>query len=152
MLTQLHLWQLCLTLTGGSAPTRAASLSPELRERCRDAMRAAETHPSQLQRSVAAAVSAVRAGFEQEAIEEQTGYSLDLALCASCIAIEVDGPFHFMRDPLGKLWPSGPTRLKQRLLRAAGWHLINVPFYEWNALNGREEQRAYVERWLRDAL
>jgi len=51
-----------------------------------------------LQRSVAAALASVQSGFQEEYLEPRTGYSLDLAfwLPSSRIAIEVDGPSHFL--------------------------------------------------------
>ena len=90
----------------------------------------------------------MRAGFEEEIIEQQTGYSLDLALRSSRIAVEVDGPSHFLRDVHGVYWPNGSTRLKQRLLRAAGWRLVSVPFFEWDPLHSHETQRNYLQRKL----
>ena len=36
-------------------------------------------------------------------------------------------------------------QLKQRLLQAAGWRLITVPFYEWDRLMGTQEQHVYLQ-------
>ena len=80
-----------------------------------------------------AALAAVQHGFEEEHLEPRTGYSLDLALPSSRVAVEVDGPSHFLLpDGRGVRKPNGPTLLKRRLLRAAGWRVISVPFYEWD--------------------
>jgi hypothetical protein len=46
------------------------------------------------------------------------------------VAIEVDGPSHFC----GRT-PTGATALKRRQLRAAGWALLPVPYWEWDALS-----------------
>ena len=51
---------------------------------------------SRSQRSVADSLATVRYGFKEEYLEPRTGYSLDLALPSSRIAIEVDGPSHFL--------------------------------------------------------
>ena len=68
--------------------------------------------------------------------ELRTGYSLDLALPSSRVAVEVDGPSHFLLpDSRGVRKPNGPTLLKRRLLAAAGWRVISVPFYEWDGLS-----------------
>ena len=64
------------------------------------------------------------------------GYSVDFALVDERIAIEVDGPSHFL-EPDGRGPPNGHTLLKRRLLRAAGWRLVSVPFYEWDELLAR---------------
>ena len=101
----------------------------------------------------------MRPGFEEEHIDERTGYSLDLALASERVAVEVDGPSHFL-GPDGRGPPNGQTLLKRRLLRAAGWRLVSVPFYEWDDLSVRgageseddvrRRQRAYLERALRE--
>lgn len=54
-------------------------------------------------------------------------YSLDLALVEAKVALEIDGPTHFSRNSNTLL---GHTVLKQRLLRAAGWTIIPIPFHE----------------------
>ena len=65
----------------------------------------------------------------------------------SPIAIEVDGPSHFTSNrPYLEL---GHTALKTRFLRALGWEVLRVPFFEWDELIGsREGQRQYMERRL----
>ncbi|EOD10433.1 hypothetical protein EMIHUDRAFT_215635 [Emiliania huxleyi CCMP1516] len=102
-----------------------------------------------LQRSVAAALAAVRHGFEEEHLEPRTGYSLDLALPSSRIAIEVDGPSHFLLpNGLGVRQPNGPTLLKRRFLAAAGWRVISVPFYEWDGFARANERQTYLQKLL----
>ena len=103
--------------------------------------------PSGLQRSVAAALAAVQHGFEEEHLEPRTGYSLDLALPSSRVAVEVDGPSHFLLpDGRGVRKPNGSTLLKRRLLAAAGWRVISVPFYEWDGFATANGQQTYLER------
>ena len=62
---------------------------------------------------------------EEEHLEPRTGYSLDLALPSSRVAVEVDGPSDFLLpDGQGVRRPNGPTLLKRRLLMApprGGW-------------------------------
>ena len=136
--------------SGDSVSSEARLLPPAVRQRCRDAMEEDGTHSSRLQRSVASVLDAVHPGFEEELVEPQTGYSIDIALRSSCIAIEVDGPSHFLHTR-GEHRPNGPTLLKRRLLEAVGWRLISVPFYEWDALNSLEAQRDYLQGALCDA-
>ena len=92
--------------------------------------------------------------------------SIDIANVEQKIAIEVDGPAHFVaridgdieekdeetgysKAIKGKLeyqfvWTgerheiNGPTALKQRLLCSLGWKVIHVPFWEWAQLRGEE--------------
>ena len=69
------------------------------------------------------------------------------------MAIEVDGPSHFLGAD-GRGPPNGHTLLKRRLLRAAGWRLVSVPFYEWNDLSARRpgDDDAAVGRRQREYL
>ena len=92
--SQLQQWQLWLFLER-SAKEQHHLLSDSQRLLFREAMQMTVARPSSLQRSVSDAISAVRSGFEEEYLEPRTGYSLDLALPSSRIAIEVDGPSHF---------------------------------------------------------
>ena len=52
------------------------------------------------------------------------------------VAIEVDGPSHFTQ--VGT--PSGATLLKRRQLRATGWNVVAIPYFEWYRLD-RNVQR-----------
>jgi hypothetical protein len=50
---------------------------------------------------------------------------IDIALSMDtlhCIALEVDGPWHFLQN--GE--PNGPTRMRNRLLKAHGWRVAVV--------------------------
>ena len=60
------------------------------------------------------------------------------------VAIEVDGPSHFC----GRT-PTGATALKRRQLRAAGWALLPVPYWEWSALGSNA---AAKQEYCRAAL
>ena len=42
--------------------------------------------------------------------------------------------------------PLGRTRLRDRLLSAMGWHVVSIPFFEWDRLHQTEQRDAYVER------
>ena len=81
----------------------------------------------------------------------ESGYSLDAVIehGGARIAVEVDGPSHFIGQE-----PSGATLLKRRQLRSFGWPLLSVPYWEWTALGGSpERQGAYLQDALaREAL
>ena len=142
---QLHQWQLWLSLERG-AHAQQHLLSESQRQLCCDAMQGTLVTISRLQRSVADSLATVKPGFEEEYLEPRTGYSLDLALPSSRVAVEVDGPSHFLLpDGRGVRKPNGPTLLKRRLLAAAGWRVISVPFYELDGLTAVERQ-TYLER------
>lgn len=88
------------------------------------------------------------------------GYSLDWARPEEKIAIEVDGPWHFMRMHTGEHVPTGATILKLRQLRALGWLVVSVPYYEWRRLgvgearegDAREDLEALRCEYLRDKV
>ena len=65
------------------------------------------------------------------------------------MAIEVDGPSHYVGREA-----NGSTILKRRQLRWAGWPLVVVPYWEWNALanEGKVARESYLEHKLREAV
>ena len=44
--------------------------------------------------------------------------------------------------------PTGATALKRRQLRAAGWALLPVPYWEWSALGSKAAKQAYLRTAL----
>lgn len=69
--------------------------------------------------------------------------SIDIAVTKDGrqIAIEVDGPFHF---PVNARTPLGHTMIRRRLLRAAGWTVVSIPWYEWFGKETWEERLSYL--------
>ena len=82
---------------------------------------------------------------ELEHITADGLFSIDLAIVDRRIAIEFDGPSHFTRNTLARL---GHTRLRYRLLSAMGWHVVSIPFFDWDELNQPEQMDAYVKQRL----
>lgn len=76
---------------------------------------------------------------------EGAPYSLDLAFVEGKVALEIDGRSHFSRNSNAML---GHTVLKHRLLRAAGWTVVPIPFHEWEELHGEQERKLYLLRLL----
>ncbi len=68
--------------------------------------------------------------------------------------MEVDGPTHYVTDEAGARRAGGGAVLKRRLLRAAGYRVASVPWWEWEAAAhgdaaGRAgRQAAYLRRLL----
>jgi len=62
-------------------------------------------------------------------------HTIDVAITAGGkrLAIEVDGPTHFLQAPQHTL--DGSTQLRNRLLSAHGWTVVSVPHYEWDFLS-----------------
>ena len=143
-LCQLHQWQLWLEERGAAWPR----LPLPLAERCHAAFVAVKGRPSRLQRQVVAALKAL--GHEpREEVRTPQGYSLDavVRIASREVAIEVDGPSHFVGRTHA---PTGATALKRRQLRAAGWSLVPVPYWQWGALDATG-QRELLLRELRNA-
>ena len=96
-------------------------------------------------------VAALKAlGHElREEVRTPQGYSLDAVVRISSreVAIEVDGPSHLVGRTHA---PTGATALKRRQLRAAGWALVPVPYWQWEALDATG-QREHLLRELRNA-
>ncbi len=62
---------------------------------------------------------------------ERSEHSIDVALNVDSldrIALEVDGPSHFLQNEQ----PNGPTCMRNRFLRARGWRVAVVDYREWN--------------------
>ncbi|KAJ1628370.1 hypothetical protein T492DRAFT_841612 [Pavlovales sp. CCMP2436] len=59
------------------------------------------------------------------------------------IVIEVDGPSH--NDDERRLCPA--SKMIRRHLALAGWVVLTVPYWEWDALKG-QARKAYLEELL----
>ena len=71
--------------------------------------------------------------------------SIDIALPDRRIAIEVDGPSHYLGNTRK---PSGTTQLRDRVLKRAGWAVVSVPWFEWVELSSTQAQMDYLQRKL----
>ena len=104
--------------------------------------------------------------LEEQVLNDGGCYSADIVLRGlpgargpRRVAIEVDGPLHFLRGPgadvgeRGRRHLNGSTRLKQRLLSLLGWDVLSVPYYEWDALgHDLQAQCVYVRSLLSVSL
>jgi hypothetical protein len=135
--------------------SRAGVVERWRQARCLHAQKTSE--PSQLQRQVYRALRELEVEFTEEFIVSELGYSVDARLLLGTdrkVVLEVDGPFHFLvacitRDlakPSGLREP-GTTFLKHRQLKRAGWTVVQVPYWEWNALTPAQQAP-----YLRDKL
>ncbi len=61
-------------------------------------------------------------------------------------ALEFDGPshWHFTRNTLE---PLGHTRLRDRLLSAMGWHVVSIPFFEWDCIRRKDLRSREMPTW-----
>ena len=67
--------------------------------------------------------------------EEEKG---SRAMLRWCVALEADGPSHFYR-PHGRPWHwTSNSKLRHRILTAAGVRVAHVPYYDWAILESLE--------------
>ena len=137
-LRQLHQWSLWREERGERWP----ALPESLRHACLDAFIEEEGRPSQLQSDVVRYIRSRVGGMgggrgvggaqvREEYRCRASGYSIDALVTLSDgkkIAVEVDGPTHFLCHSQR---PTGATLLKHRQLRYYGWRLESVPYWEW---------------------
>ena len=65
--------------------------------------------------------------------ETEEGFSLDLAQPDAKLAVEVDGPSHYLTDlSSGEIIINGPTRFKARQLRSFGWTVAHISYLDWD--------------------
>jgi hypothetical protein len=90
-----------------------------------------------------------------EHLTEDGYFSIDIALPDQRIALEFDGPTHFMSD--GTNTQTMKTKLRDLLLQKRGWRVVSVPYFEWdrhtteakeNGLELGSHRRTYVEEKL----
>lgn len=142
-LSQMHQFSLWLDELGEQWPP----LPPALLERCRASVGVTPGGAAPVSQLQAQVVDALRKLGLQTTVEVLTpqGYTIDAVVHAGGreVGVEVDGPSHFMG---AANTPTGKTRLKRRQLRAFGWSLVDVPYWEWNALQDDAAKAKYLVR------
>jgi len=155
--SQLHQANLHVRLNAPLMPRSAAFLAtvPNFLTRCqwnfiaRDHLRPASGE----HRSVREALERLGYTTRQEELLRDAGcYTADIFLPSLRVAIEIDGPTHFVRDETHTHRPSGPAMFKWRQLRAFGYAVISVPYFEWTELLTPAEQSEYLRRRINATL
>ena len=105
-----------------------------------------------LEDAVEAAMRAVPSGMKWLYVKEAhipvIHHDVDFLLCCKetgkvCV-IEVDGPSHYSKSKT----LLGATILRDRLIKAMGYDLVTIPYYEWDDLRTFEDQVVYLQRRL----
>jgi len=126
-LSQLHQWSLWREERGAHWP----GLPKSLQQACRAAFAGSGVVSSLLQSDVAQEIRRYDVLVKEEHRCETSGYSIDALVTlkdGSLVAVEVDGPYHFVGH---SQQPTGATLLKHRQLRYFGWRLEIVLYWEW---------------------
>jgi predicted component of type VI protein secretion system len=106
--------------------------------------------PSRVQLEVLAVVRQLPdcSGAASEQATDDGLFSIDIAVQlpdGSRLAVEVDGPYHFLSNSPGRL--DGATLLRNRLLEARGWRVVSVPVrtgWDPHAKRGQQAARDYL--------
>ena len=139
-LLQVHLASQFLRLDILTLPVSSLQVAVEAyREEAR------KVRVSRGQREVGESLRRLGLSHELEYITADGLFSIDLAMVDRRIALEFDGPSHFTTNTLE---PLGHTRLRDRLLCAMGWHVVSIPFFDWDGLHHPEQMDAYVKHRL----
>jgi len=135
-LRQIHQWRLWYAGERGCSDGLPGAA---LLARCAEAFRDSEFTISHFQSDVAKKLESIGATVQEEVVIEE-GYRLDCVVDwrGERVAVEADGPFHFVGRE-----PNGATLLKRRQLKHFGWRLVSVPYWEW-AARKRAEHGAYL--------
>jgi len=140
-LCQLHQWRLWYA---GERGCSDALPGAALLARCAAAFRALEVAPTRTQREVAGTLTSLGLPVQEDVVLDE-GYSLSLVVDdggEQLVAIEVDGPRHFVGHE-----PTGATLLKRRQLKHLGWRLVSVPYWEWDALSHADTATQHWQRF-----
>ena len=81
--------------------------------------------------------------------------AIDLAVEKLMIAIEFDGPTHFVKvlgEGLVEV-ENGPTQAKRRFLERLGWKVVNIPYFEYAKYRKTgQNMAAFIKRQLYEQL
>ena len=125
---QLHQWSLWRAERSFDA-TDSHALPDEVSVACHEAFVRTPPNPSLLQSQVGTALEAAGLQVAHEVVTPQ-GYSIDLVVEHEGVqvAVEVDGPSHFLGDSEA---PTGATLLKRRQLGFFGWAVLPVSYFDF---------------------
>jgi hypothetical protein len=151
--TRLHAMQMYQAYQAAAVerPGLLPAPSPELLAAARkswiDAVDTDTDRTSQLQAAVSACLMRMGVAHANERWCERAERSIDIVIDgASPVALEVDGPSHFLQD--GR--QEGSTLLRNRTLAAHGWRVVVVDYRVWNAQQTQEQREAYLRGLLAD--
>lgn len=144
------LFQVALALQLEAPPAlalRLGALAPCVRERGERRLRESSVHESDAQRHMSRALETIArsVGNGRELVVAREvrvhGGAFSVDAIVSCrlrperrIAVEMDGPTHFVGSGPPDVFPNGSSAFKRRLLARLGWRLVHVPWWEWEAL------------------
>ena len=112
---------------------------------------------SRVHGAVASALAALGVDPRMECLTDDECFSLDLYLPEHDVAVEVDGPTHYARvadaetGDRTRYVRTTSTELRDAFLRKRHAGLVVVPWFEFEALGSRAEEKAYLAEKLERA-
>jgi len=98
--------------------------------------------------------------YEVECLSDDDNFSVDVYLPDDDVAIEFDGPTHFMNisnsgegaapGDASRTTRTTKTELRDQFLWRRYRTVLSVPHFEWDAAKGSAEKKAYVAAKLRE--
>mmetsp|Transcript_24845 Transcript_24845/g.85100 ORF Transcript_24845/g.85100 Transcript_24845/m.85100 type:complete len:357 (-) Transcript_24845:36-1106(-) len=150
--SQLH--QVCIYLEACWPPKRhqglphpiVAALAAESQREFRTAHLEFEEDPSVVEREVSA--SLLRIGWHHLFKHvTREGFPVVIAQreskIAVCVVEEYEHMVHLDGTPTRDL--EGPAKFDERILKATGWSILRVPYYEWTSLRDDDHRDAYLK-------
>jgi hypothetical protein len=80
---------------------------------------------------------------------------IDMACRKQMVAIEFDGPSHFLREVgSGKVLEveNGATKAKRRFLERLGWKVVKCRYFDWEKAKSKEAKRSSVSEMLKEVV
>ena len=99
-----------------------------------------DTRTSNFHRDVANTLDRLGENHVVEGATDDGLFRVDCLLADRRVAVEADGPSHFLAGRA----PNGKTRLRRRLLEARGLRVVSVPYFEWRRLATDAAKDAYL--------
>ena len=95
---------------------------------------------SDFHRDVANTLDRLGADHVVEGATDDGLFRVDCLLTDRRVAVEADGPSHYLADRA----PTGKTRLRRRLLEARGLRVVSVPGFDWPYFETDDAKDAYL--------
>lgn len=111
-------------------------LPPTLQEAIDAALKKNNPESSKFHEEVAKNISSM--GRVKPFVNEHKFYSfsIDIAFVRERVAVEIDGPDHFVS---GTKTPKPKEKIKESMLRMDGWVLVRIPHFAWKAEHDKKE-------------
>ena len=159
-LTEEGIWQiLVVEAVGKVCGIPLEPLMPSFATECVRVYQDDEGKPSGLHKNISHALSTLGYGHEMEVspFPNLPGtMAIDIALQERRIAVEVDGPSHFLCSPHFTLLHeyNGPSLFKRRVLERIGWTVINIDYREAHSHRCSPKWLSHLLEWhdVRDEL